>query len=115
MPAHAHRIAASEFPFALPQDTAVYASVRVLEHGMPIVVVVHDTGGDWEFSCGSTDAPEHRHIACLGCVFDADPSLAKIADLPVGWAAWRETRDDAWERGDLAGPGFDDDATDDGW
>ena len=32
-------------------------------------------------------------------VLRVDPSLVELADLPLGWRAWRRTADDEWIRG----------------
>jgi hypothetical protein len=101
MTEHAHRFDAAEWPFAVPPDTEVFVSVRVLHQGLPIVVVHLDDSGDWHFGCGSTLDEYHGTSIHLCCLFDADTSLAAIADLPRGWTAWRMDAAQAWARGEL--------------
>ena len=96
------------WPFGVPDETRVFASVRVLRHGLPVLMVAHDDDGDWEFSCGTTGEPEHAQVACLGCLVDADARLVELADLPRGWLAMRLDPADAWQRGPLP----DDDSND---
>lgn len=86
------------WPFAVPGQTRVFASVRVLRQGLPILVVCHQDDGDWVFSCATTDADEHAVVTCLGCLVDADASLAQLADLPCGELAFRDSVADPWRR-----------------
>ena len=86
------------WPFPVPDETRVFASVRVLRQGLPVLVVCHNDDGDWVFSCGTTDAAEHAVITCLGCLVDADASLAQLADLPCGELAFRDTDAEPWRR-----------------
>ena len=95
MAKHAHASAANwRFPF--PEHTRVFASVRVLKRGRPVLVVIRRPDGDWVFSCGTTEEAEHEMHACLGCMVDADPTLAKVAELTPGTVAFRNTTADAW-------------------
>ncbi len=89
------------WPFLVPDETRVFASVRVLRQGFPVLIVSHDDDGDWQFSCGTTGEPEHAQVACLGCLVDADPRLADLAGLPRGWLAYRLDPAAAWEQGPL--------------
>jgi hypothetical protein len=99
------------WPFAVPDETRVFASVRVLKQGPSVLMVAHDDDGDWEFSCGTTGEPEHAQVACLGCLVDADPRLAEVADLPRGWLAMRLDPKAEWTRGPLP----EDDSRDSVW
>jgi hypothetical protein len=87
--------------FAVPDETKVFASVRVLQLGYAILMVCHDDDGDWVFSCGTTSESAHAVVTCLGCLVEADPSLAALADLPRGWLAYRLDPAAEWERGPL--------------
>jgi hypothetical protein len=89
----------ARWPFAVPDETRVFASVRVLLDKLPVMVVCHDGDGDWQFSCGTTGEPEHVAIACLGCLVDDDATLGELADLPPGTLAWRIDPRAPWERG----------------
>lgn len=76
---------------------------RVVVHGWPVLVVVHDARGDWhlladhpELSAGTpTEAgPE----VGLGDLARRDPRLAEVVSLPRGWIATRSTPARAWTR-----------------
>lgn len=76
---------------------------RVVVHGWPVLVVVHDARGDWhlladhpELSAGiPTDAGPG---VGLGDLARRDPRLAEVVSLPRGWIATRSTPAQAWTR-----------------
>ena len=81
------------------------ASTRQPRHAICVCagspVVAHDEDNDWVFACGTTGEPVHVQVACLGCLVEADPRLAELADLPTGWLAYRIDPAADWERGPL--------------
>lgn len=66
--------------------------------GHVVRLVSHDADGDWQFLDATTDEPGECVMLCLGCVFERDPTLAQIADLPRGWSAFRAEAGAPWER-----------------
>jgi hypothetical protein len=64
----------------------------------PVLLVVHDADGDWQVLCGTTNEAEHGMLVCLGCAFERDRSIRYVADLPLGWRAWREAPGAEWKR-----------------
>jgi hypothetical protein len=93
--AHSHSFPPDAWPFADPINTAAFTSAQVLD-GLPILRVFHDHDGDWQF-LGGVDGEEGR-IICLGCAYERDGAIASLADLPVGWMAYRESPGEAWHR-----------------
>jgi hypothetical protein len=91
----------TEWPFQDSPHSEALASARVMD-GDPVLLVTHDAAdGGWQFLCGSTDrAIEVRDVE-LGTVISKDPSLRELADLPVGWRAWRSSPEDPWRRAPL--------------
>ena len=88
-----------DWPFRDPPNVATFTTVNVLEHGHPILLVCHDADdGVWQFFCGKTNDPAEGRVIGLDCALAMDPSLAELADLPLGWRAWRERRGDPWVR-----------------
>jgi hypothetical protein len=65
---------------------------------LTILLVCHDDDGDWQFLCGTTDAPDHCRLVCLKDMVERDPSVNDIADLAPGWRAWRERVGAEWNR-----------------
>lgn len=86
------------WPFDDAINTAAFTTRPVLEQGLPVLLVSHDPEGDWQFLCGTTTELEDCKLVCLGCAFQRDPTLAEVADLPLGWLAEREAAGGAWER-----------------
>lgn len=80
-------------------NVATFTTVRVLEEGYPILLVTHDEDdGAWQFLCAITNEPSDGRIVGLGCIVDNDPSVCELADLPLGWRAWRESIGTPWHR-----------------
>jgi hypothetical protein len=92
-----------EFPEGWPFDeatnVAAFTTRLVLEADHPILLVSHDIDdGAWQMLCGTTNDPTDGRIACLGCLYERDPTLGEVADLPMGWRAWRTSRAAPWQR-----------------
>lgn len=76
---------------------------RVVVHGWPVRVVVHDARGDWHLLA---DHPEHSTAvptdagpgAGLADLARRDPSLAELERLPRGWIATRAAAHHTWTR-----------------
>jgi hypothetical protein len=87
------------WPFEDPPNVAVYTTVRVLEENLPILLVTHDAeDGAWQFLCGTTSDDKDGRIVGLDCIVERDSSVVELADLPLGWLAWRETVTSEWHR-----------------
>jgi hypothetical protein len=86
------------FPFDEEPNVATITTVNVL-NGDPILLVTHDADdGGWQFLCGKTNDPGDGRIVGLDCIFEKDATVAEIADLPLGWAAWRDAVGSPWHR-----------------
>lgn len=94
---HVHKFAPREWPFASPSNTTAFTNDRVAHEGHPVLLISHDEEGDWQLLCGSED-PGKCLIVCLGCAFERDRTVGLVADLPVGWKAWRDSVNDPWHR-----------------
>lgn len=56
--------------------------------------------GDWCFLCGKEhddDASSYRVVG-IGHLFDQDPSLKELKELPEDWEAERENPGSKWKR-----------------
>ena len=85
--------------FPDPADTAALTTVHVLEKRVPVILVAHDSDdGMWQFLCGTSSDSKDGRIIGLGEMLEIDPSLAEIADLPVGWTARRSAPGQKWHR-----------------
>jgi hypothetical protein len=94
---HDHKFSDAEWPFSDPVNTVAYSTTRVFREGYPVLRVSHDHDGDWQVLCGTTTDVEDLMLVCLGCAFQHDRSIAELAHLPRGWAAWRKEVDAPWE------------------
>jgi hypothetical protein len=89
----------SPWPFADPPNVTTITTVNVLERNYPILLVTHDEDdGGWQVLCGETDDVDDGRVVGLGCMFERDPSIGQLANLPLGWRAWRESVDSPWCR-----------------
>ena len=88
-----------DWRFAEPENLAVLTLRQIVREGQPILHVTHDSDdGGWQF-LGSGDAnPDDAVVVALSTVVRLDPSVQALADLPMGWHAWRKTADDTWQR-----------------
>lgn len=75
--------------------------------GSPILLVSHDTEGDWQFLCSTTNEPSEAVLVSLGSMLARDKTLAQVADLPEDWVAERPKVGAAWVR--LKADGIGDD------
>jgi hypothetical protein len=64
----------------------------------PIARVFHDADGDWQFHGADESKAEDAVLVCLEHIVESDGSINQLADLPVGWCAWRETPSSPWSR-----------------
>ena len=88
-----------DWPFQDPPNVATLTTVNVLEHGAPILFVCHDADdGAWQFLCGKTNDPSDGRVIGLDYALGLDKSIAELADLPLGWCAWREAPGSPWTR-----------------
>jgi hypothetical protein len=67
--------------------------------GAPIVMVSHDADdGGWQFLCGTTNDPADGRIVHLEDIVERDPTVNEVADLPLGWLAYRSAVGGDWTR-----------------
>jgi len=72
---------------------------HVFDASRPVLLVSHE-GGDWQFLCGSVDHAswDTARVVGINHLFDGDPSLRELLDLPAGWDAERAKIGEAWAR-----------------
>jgi len=87
------------WPFHEPPNVAVFTVKRIVEGRSPILLVKHDSDdGAWQFLDGDFITEQDAAVVSLQSMFLQDCTLAQLADLPVGWVAWRDTPTAPWER-----------------
>ncbi len=60
------------------------------------MLVYHDHDGGWQFH-GAGESISCV-LVCLQCVFERDPTIRSVADLPPGWLASRDHVESEWNR-----------------
>ena len=89
------------WPFHDAPDVVVLTTRSVIENNDWIHYVSHDADdGAWQFLSvsGAPDDESDARVVLLRNIIAKDPSLNLIADLPLGWFAWRDTADGHWKR-----------------
>jgi Domain of unknown function (DUF4262) len=86
-----------ERPFGLPGDAGVMTTRPILEGVMPVLRVVRDDDGDWQFLDGEPTAAEDGVVTHLQHLIERDRSIMAVADLPCGWQAWRSDATAPWQ------------------
>lgn len=91
------RLEATEWPFTQDPHQRVFVSRCVVEDNAPIVRVVHDAEGDWQFIGPVPDPDEDGcKLSCFHCVVEKDQSVRRLARLLPGWKATRNSRNEEW-------------------
>jgi hypothetical protein len=62
------------------------------------LLAAHEDDDTWQFLWGGEVTKDDMKILCLGCMFLIDPSIAELADLPIGWQAERVAPGQQWTR-----------------
>ncbi len=88
------------WPFADPPNVMTISLRDIMERRRPILFVQHDDDeAPWQFLDGRQNPdPEDGVVLSLDCILALDASIAELADLPVGWRAWRDSPTDSWQR-----------------
>jgi hypothetical protein len=77
----------------------VFLSQAVHSGTEPVTYVSHDAeDGPWQFLGDSMSDGGGPVISCFHHPIDHDPSLAELADLPLGWYAERGRVGEPWTR-----------------
>ena len=86
------------FPFNDVENVATITCCHVMKEGKPILHVSHDADdGMWQFLCGEEHTTADAMVVALRTVYETDPSVAAIANLPYGGKADRESADAPWQ------------------
>ena len=86
--------------FSEARELAVLTSVRLFEGNDWVHYVTHDKeDGAWQFHPFSGPTKENEAaIISLQEMYLLEPRIMELADLPVGWHAWRQSRQGPWIR-----------------
>ena len=86
-----------EWPFEDERRVAVFTTTHVVRAGKPILYVAHDDDdGAWQFHSGDLVSTKDMMILALEEILEIDPSIASLANLPLGHCATRRNPSSAW-------------------
>lgn len=89
----------NDWQFDDPPNVAVITTRQVIEEDYPILYVSHDEDdGGWQVLCGTTNETSDGRVISLRSAVEKEPKLVELADLPLGWCAYRESKDQSWQR-----------------
>jgi hypothetical protein len=83
-----------------------YVCIHVFENTRPVLLVSR-ADGDWCFLCGQDheDNASSYRVVGIGHLFERDPSLLDLVDLPVDFEAERAKPGEPWIRTACDQPG----------
>lgn len=84
------------------RDYGIFCCPHVFRDERPVLFVVRDPDGYWQFLCGQEDEDfAHGHHVDVGHLLDRDPTLEKMADLEIATGARRTAIGAEWNVFDL--------------
>jgi hypothetical protein len=86
----------TDFKFREERNLAVFTTKQVLD-GLPILRVVHDSDGDWQFLCDTSYDLTDLKVVALETITKRDPTVNELFQLNYGWHAWRVVKDADWQ------------------
>jgi hypothetical protein len=90
----------NEFKFREPRNLGIFTTKQCLEHLKPILRVVHEIDGDWQFLTGD-QMPEDIKLVSLEELILRDKTLNEVFNLEYGEEAEREFVGGQWTRNNL--------------
>lgn len=87
----------STFKFREPKNLGVFTTRQWLDLEQPILRVVHNHDGDWQFLTGD-QLPEDIRLVCLEQMVQKDQTLNELFSLDYGESAERSFVGDKWIR-----------------
>jgi len=84
------------FLFDDNKNLAVFSTTNVMKKKKLIVHVSHDEEGDWQFFAKEAPLSKNAMLIGLSQVLELDDTLLELENLPVGFRADRNTKEDPW-------------------
>ena len=85
-----------DFKFREERNVAVFTTRQVLE-GLPILRVVHEDDGSWQFLCDTTYDVADLKVVCLDEIAKRDSTVNELFQLNYGWHALRDAVGEEWQ------------------
>ena len=77
-------------------ERLVYVCRHVFENSNPVLLVCHESDGDWQFLCGGTHNKEEPIVVGMEHILDRDRTLLVTLKIPPGWEAERRDVSSMW-------------------
>ncbi|HLP19511.1 MAG TPA: DUF4262 domain-containing protein [Chitinophagales bacterium] len=87
-----------EFKFREPKNLTTFSTRQWMDENNPILRVIHDSDGDWQFLTGDQALIEDACIIALEQLVIRDKTLNEVFDLEYGEQAEREYIGGKWTR-----------------
>ena len=88
-----------EWKFEDRPDVMVMTTKNIINRKNSILSVWHDAEDEmWQFLDGTDIDDDYASLVILEYMVNIDKSINDIADLKLGWVAWREKKDIEWRR-----------------
>lgn len=89
-----------DWPFDDPPNVAVFTIHQIIRGEHIVDYVAHDDDdGAWQFLNRAVDFKmADAMLVGLSEMVKRDNSLRELWDLPYGWCAWRESKDQPWHK-----------------
>jgi len=95
--AHDPKSSLYHWEFPVPPHTLVFTPKRIMNGEEPVLYVYRGASdGAWQFHGAGPSASEDAVAICFHHIVDRDPTIKQLADLPLGWCAWRNSVSDPW-------------------
>src|SRR3954462_11767261 len=90
-----------DWPFIDDAPNVARITTRGIIDGSDWIALVSldEEDGGWQFIGSGGPQEDEAMVVALPSIFGRDASVAELADLPLGWQAWREAPDSPWQRG----------------
>jgi hypothetical protein len=92
----------ANFKFRESKNLGIFTTKQWLELSKPILRVIHDEDGDWQFLTGD-QLPEDIKLVALEQMTVRDQTLNEVFDLDYGESAERKSIDEKWTRRKING------------
>lgn len=66
-------------------------------NGAPILEVIHDEEGDWQFMGGQDVTEENASVVSLEQILEIDPSVKDVLDIDSSTVAFRVNEECKWQ------------------
>lgn len=86
------------WPFEDDPNTASFTTSYVIHDLKPVLHIVRDSEGNWQFLSAEGADESQIKIVALKTLLTKHPELRNIASLPLGWEAWRIDENAPWNK-----------------